>query len=251
MARRLHGILFDLGDTILNFGKVDVKALFEQGARRAYAYLESIGQPLPPFEKFHRRQLWSIRWNYLISHFTRREFNSLELMKSIARRMGQRLSHEQADELAWQWYEPLSEQATLDPGTRELLGKWSRDGLGLGIVSNTFVPAVVLDRHLEQHGLLEMFPVRIYSCDVGHRKPHRKIFRQALREANLEADKTLFVGDSLRADIDGANRAGLIPVWKSPTDESPGKSQPAHVIRELADLENVLAEYDTPSAQTV
>jgi HAD superfamily hydrolase (TIGR01509 family) len=251
MKPQLQGILFDLGDTILNFGKVDVKALFEQGARRAYAYLERIGQPLPPFAKFHRRQLWSIRWSYLVSHFTRREFNSLELMKSIARKMGQRLSPQQADELAWQWYEPLSEQATLDPGTRELLGKWKRVGLGMGIVSNTFVPAVVLDRHLEQHGLLDLFPVRIYSCDVGHRKPHRKIFRQALREANLEADKTLFVGDSLRADIDGANRAGLIPVWKSPDGQSPGKSQPAYTIGELADLEDVLGEFDTPSAQAL
>jgi len=247
MKARLDGILFDLGDTILNFGKVDVKDLFEKGARRAYAYLDRIGQPVPSFAKFHRRQLWSIRWSYLVSHFTRREFNSLELMKSLARRMGQNLSPEQADELAWQWYEPLSEQATLDRGTRPLLEEWSAAGLKLGIVSNTFVPAVVLDRHLQQHDLLKFFPVRIYSCDVGHRKPHRKIFRRALKEAGLQGDKTLFVGDSLRADIDGANRAGLIPVWKSPENESPGKCRPRYVISELAQLRDVVAEFDTPS----
>ena len=45
---------------------------------------------------------------------------------------------------------------------------WSSNGgLRLGIVSNTFSPQGALDQHLDAEGILEFFPVRVYSCDVG------------------------------------------------------------------------------------
>ncbi|MFP4052250.1 MAG: HAD family hydrolase [Phycisphaerae bacterium] len=244
MSRRLQGILFDLGDTILNFGKVDVHMLFEAGARRAHDYLKEIGQPVPSLARFHRRQFWAIRWSYFISHFTRREFNSLDLMTQISHKMGQDLTREQAEELAWKWYEPLSEHATVEPGTRDMMQAILEKGLTVGIVSNTFLPGSVLDRHLAQENLLEFFPLRVYSCDVGYRKPSRRIFRKALREAKLDAGCTFFVGDSLRADVEGSFRAGMIPVWKASTDRDMAPPAHArHVITELTQLNDLVEEY--------
>jgi HAD superfamily hydrolase (TIGR01509 family) len=244
MTRAVRGILFDLGDTVLNFGKVDIHALFEKGARLAYEYLRQLDQPVPSFARYHRRQFWSIRWNYLKSYFLRREFNSLDLIRGMCRRYGQQLDDDQLMELAWKWYQPLSEQATVEEGTRELLEGFRERGLTLGIVSNTFVPGEVLDRHLTQEGLLELFPVRVYSCDIGYRKPHARIFNVALRKTDLQADKTMFVGDSLRADIEGANRMGMISVLKAPEGSGGSSIKPRYRIAQLADLENVLDRYD-------
>lgn len=245
MTRQIDGILLDLGDTILDFGQVDIPSLFEAGARLSYEYLRQMGLPLPAFPRYHRRQLWAIRWNYLKSRFTRREFNSLDVLGRLTLRMGHTLTPEQTLELAWLWYEPLSRQATVEPGTRELLEGFARRGLKLGLVSNTFVPGEVLDRHLERENLLDLLPVRVYSCNVRYRKPSGSIFRLALNRTGLEPSRTLFVGDSPVADIQGANRAGLISVLKDPRARHDHAAvSPRHRIRTLVELEDVVRQYN-------
>ncbi len=245
MRKDIDGILFDLGDTLLNFGKVDALGLFEAGARLGYDYLQSLDQDLPPFATYHRKQLRAIRWSYFKSHLTRREFNSLELMRKLCRKMGQDLSEEQLVELTWLWYQPLSEKADIEPGTREMLVELRDQGLRLGVVSNTFVPGEVLDRHLAQEGMLDLLPVRIYSCDVGFRKPHPKIFRKALDETGLEAGRTLFVGDSPRADVYGATRSGLISVLKVNEGSFIDRgTDPDHRITSILELRDVLRRYN-------
>jgi len=239
---RLRGILFDLGDTLLNFGKVDVLGLFEQGAKRAYDYLKSIRQPLMPFPQFYRKQFWAIRWSYFKSRITRREFNSLDLLGRVSHAMGHRLTHDQMLELAWQFYVPLHDKATVEPGTRELLEDFSRQGLTLGLVSNTFLPAEVLDRHLEESNLLDLLPHRVYSSAVIYRKPHPGIFKIALSLTGLAATQTLFVGDSPHADIVGANRNGLISVLKDPAARHP-RAKPVHRIARLEELRGIVAGY--------
>jgi len=245
MLRRVRGILFDLGDTLLDFGEVDVLRLFRSGAELAYGYLQSLGQPLPSFGRFHRRQLWAIRWRYLISRITRREFNSLDVLSRLGHRMGHVLTHEQNLELSWLWYKPLRKLATLEAGALEMLRSLGQAGLVLGVVSNTFIPGEVLDRHLRQEGLLELLPVRVYSSETVHRKPHPKIFELALSRADLKAEETMFVGDSPKADIQGANRAGLISVLKDPENRhSDSRIRPHHRIRSIVEMVGIVAQYN-------
>ncbi len=239
---RVKGILFDLGDTLLNFGRVDISTLFEAGGHLAYNYLKSLGLALPTFARFHRQQLWAIRWSFFKSRFTQREFSSLEVMGRLSEKMGHNLTAEQTQELAWRWYEPLSRQATVEDGTRELLERFAAQGLKIGLVSNTFVPSSVLDRHLRQVNLLDVLPVRIYSCDVRYRKPHPGIFRIALERTGLQAGEALFVGDSPQADIVGSNHAGLISVLKDPEGRHPG-AKAMHRIHRVAELEQIVATY--------
>ena len=244
MAPSIKGILFDLGDTLVDFGHLDVPTLFEAGARQTYDYLQSLGERLPSFAAYHRRQLRAIRWNYFKSKLTRREFNSLDLLGRLGAKMGHRLTGQQMLELAWLWYEPLSRCATTEEGLANLLRGLAGQGVKLGLVSNTFVPSEVLDRHLGQLGLLELLPLRVYSCQVGYRKPHPGIFAIALHQAGLEAAETMFVGDSPRADIFGANRAGMISVLKDPAGRhGDNKVRPRHRIKSLSQLPGIVLQY--------
>ena len=84
----------------------------------------------------------------------------------------------------------------------------------MALVSNTFVPAATMDRHLIQLDLLDYFPTRIYSSVVAVRKPHPRIFRTALKQLKLSPADVLFVGDRLRMDICGAKWSGMRTVWK-------------------------------------
>jgi len=241
MSRRIRGILFDLGDTLIDFGRVDAHALFEQGARLAHEHLQKLGQPVPSFAHFHRRQFWSIRWNYLKSRITGREFNSLDLIRRNSRRWGQTLSDEQFLELAWCYYQPLRDCASVQEGLAEMLEGFRRIGIQLGVVSNTFVPGEMLDRHLAEEGLLDLLPVRVYSCDVRYRKPHPSIFRDALRRLGVPAGEACFVGDSPRADIYGANRAGLMSVLKDPSGKvTCGSARPSFRIRSILELQVIV-----------
>jgi HAD superfamily hydrolase (TIGR01549 family) len=249
MAQRIDGILFDLGDTLLDFGEVDVATIFESAARQTYDYLTGLGVEMPSFASYHRRQYWAVRWHVVKSRLTRREFNALDLIVALTARLGRKLTAKQAEELAWLWYKPLGDCAVVEDGARDMLAGFREAGLKLGLVSNTFIPGETLDRHLRMVGLLALLPVRIYSCDVRYRKPNVRIFQAALEAAGLEAKHAFFVGDSLRADILGANRAGLISVLKDPHGRHAGsRIRPRHRIRRLAELPGLLEAYETPAA---
>jgi len=237
--------MFDLGDTLLDFGRVDIPSVFEAGAKLAHQYLSDLGCEVPSLRRYHRQQLWAIRWSYFKSHFTRREFNSLDLLGRLSSRLGHDLTPEQVVELAWAWYRPLKNCATVETGLRELLGELHAGGLILGVISNTFVPGEVLDRHLSEEGLLELLPIRVYSCDVKYRKPNPVIFRIALERAALLPNETIFVGDSPHADVRGAQAAGMIPILKDPTgSHDPTSLGAKHGIARLAELKQILSRYN-------
>lgn len=241
----VKGILFDLGDTLLDFGHVDTIDLFEQGAQLTYNYLKNLNLELPSFALYHHRQFRAIRWAYFLSYITRREFNSLDIIRRIIRSMGHDLPESQFEQLAWYWYEPLSKQATVEPTAVGMLRDFTAAGIKLGIVSNTFIPACVLDRHLDREEMLPYLPVRIYSCDTGYRKPDRRIFRLALRQIDVEPVHAMFVGDSPKADIFGAGRLGMATVLKDPPGtRKPYRKHPDHTIRSLAELPDIVDRYN-------
>ena len=245
MARKIKGILFDLGETLLHYGDFDIPHFFRAGAELAYEYVTSLGQPVPSFETYYRKQFRVIRWKYAMSQLTGIEFNSVKVMARLSVQMGQHLTPEQHEELTWLWYRPLSEHAELEDGAKEMLREFLDDGLVLGVVSNTFVPGRLLDRHLERVGLLDLLPHRTYSADVGRRKPRRSIFARGLARAGLQADQTLFVGDRPWFDIHGANRAGLISVLKDPASRHARSwFTPRHRIGHITELRDVVRQYN-------
>jgi len=211
----VRAVLFDLGETLLNFGRVNIDELFSIGARLSYDFLKGLGQPLGSFSRYQRRNLITIRLHYLFSNIIGRDFDSLKLLKKIHTKNGVRLDEKQWQQLAWLWYEPLSRQAQVEPDIVETLTELEGLGLKLGIVSNTFISAGSLDRHLQQFGILKFFPVRLYSCQFTCKKPDIRIFRAAAEKIGEPAENTLFVGDRINKDIKPAIKAGMRAVLKT------------------------------------
>jgi putative hydrolase of the HAD superfamily len=82
----------------------------------------------------------------------------------------------------------------------------------LGIVSNFAIPECVT-RLLERHGLDKLFDVVIVSGAVNKRKPHPEIFQKALQKLGVSAEETVFVGDTVDADVQGAKAAGMKTIY--------------------------------------
>jgi len=48
----IRAVLFDLGETLLNFGRFSATRVFRQGARLSYEFLKNCGQPVGNFEYY-------------------------------------------------------------------------------------------------------------------------------------------------------------------------------------------------------
>ena len=85
----------------------------------------------------------------------------------------------------------------------------------LGVVSNFYGN---LEAVCGSSGLAPLFAVMTDSRAVGAEKPDPAIFRAALDALHAAPETTLFVGDSLRRDCEGARRAGMGFIWIAPKD---------------------------------
>ena len=241
--------MFDLGETLLNFGKVETMQVFRQSAAQTYNYLKSHGQPAGSFWWYFIRNQFAIHVRTLWGNITGRDFDALSLLKKYGLRRGYKLGEEQWREVGWLWYEPLSRIAKVEPDIKETLAKLKGMGLKLGILSNTFVSAGSLDRQLGQLGMLEFFPYRLYSYQFEYRKPDRRIFEAAIAKVGEPAENILFVGDRIYIDIKPALKVGMRAALKSAYTNR-GKEAPDGVwrIEQISELPGIIKKVN---AETV
>lgn len=245
--RRINTVLFDIGNTLLDFETLDPRPFLDQGFRQGYDYLASLGHPLPPFERYQQRMRRGMVRQYLWSRLIRREMKLMEPMIRGHAALGIDLNPEHREELLWRMYLPMRRVGRADAGARRTLLELSSRGYRLAIISNTATPPSALDRHLEEEGLLEFFTVRVYSCEVSYMKPHRRIFQIALDRTGSAAAGAMYVGDTAEVDVRGARRLGLVTVLKSPDGRAVSERwRPDHRIRTLADLPQVIEAYPPP-----
>ena len=118
---------------------------------------------------------------------------------------------------------------------RQLHGKYK-----LGVVSNFAIPECV-QKLLDQNGLAKLLDIIIVSAAVNKRKPSPEIFKHALQRLKVTATETVFVGDTVEADIKGAQDVGMKTVY---IDRRPQKELeqtcPNQTIKSLGELPGVL-----------
>ncbi|MGE5295169.1 MAG: HAD family hydrolase [Solirubrobacterales bacterium] len=245
---RIKAVLFDLGDTVLNFGQVSTTRAFLAGARLSHAFLKEQRQPVAWFPWYFLRNLIRLRIRYLQSNLTHKDFDSFEVLRAVGVRQGVVLSQAQWERFAWLWYEPLSREAIVEPDLRQTLDTLRNMGVKLGIVSNTFVSRASLEKHLRQLGLLEFFPVQLYSYEYHVRKPSAELLRIAAAKIGESVGNILFVGDRIDNDILPALASGMHAVLKDAYTNA-GKPTPrgARRIRLLSELTGIVEQLNAPA----
>ena len=126
----------------------------------------------------------------------------------------------------------------LDENTEKLLrtlhGKYK-----LGIISNFAIPECV-DKLLKTHGLDKLFDAIVVSGAVNKRKPSPEVFKRTLKALGVSASETVFVGDTLDADIEGAKAVGMKAVYIERRIEKVEQVRPDQTIKSLSELPMVL-----------
>jgi putative hydrolase of the HAD superfamily len=236
----IDAVLFDLGDTLLHFETDQARQFLESATRPAYDHLVELGFRLPDYRVYFRAIKQRFLYAYLWSRLTRREAKLFDAFHKLHHRMGIDIDDAQMIDLAMRCVQPLERFFTVDGG-RRVLAQLQSAGFKLGLVSNTLFPGFAVDDVLRQEKLLEHFPVRVYSSDVGYMKPHRRIFKAALDQLGVSSERTVFVGDRVDKDVRGAARLGMKTILMVKNGHIPrGRTRPDHVVRALSEVPAVV-----------
>src|SRR3990172_2434882 len=170
-----------------------------------------------------------------------------ELCRRVAARHGMELTPQQGAELWETWnLGGVFLGRVLFPDVLETLTWLRNHGFRLASITNRGYSGPRFHEEMEELGLTELFEHVAVSCDVGYMKPHPRLFQYALEQMGVAAEESVMVGDSLRADVEGAKTLGMVAVWRRPpagepleaTTDKPeaGPLAPDYVIDQIAEV---------------
>ena len=135
----------------------------------------------------------------------------------------------------------------LYPGTAQTLRRL-HEKYRIGLISDTgWTPGSILREQLRRNDILHFFDALIFSDEIGHTKPHPKLFESALQQLHVPASACLHVGDLPFTDIKGAKQVGCYTAWiyKSDfADHHEPDSQPDITLQTVSDLDKLLLSSD-------
>ena len=222
-------LLFDLDHTLLDFDAAEDVALShllkEEGVEDIQAYKDyyvPMNKALwKDFElkKITKQELVNTRFAKLFAHF--------DIEKDGAY-------------LAERYQFFLSKQGQIFPGVEDLLKKLIHQGYELYAATNGIT--YIQTGRLKQSGIVPYFKEIFISEQLHTQKPDAVFYEKiGSRIPNFDKNQTLMIGDSLSADIQGGNNAGIDTIWYNPHHlENKSLAQPTYEVDSYQALLEIL-----------
>lgn len=249
----VEAVIFDLGGTLLHYhtyGEPNFRKVTLRGLANLRDGLPEYGFEPPAQEIFGETIDRHIREAYMASLEDLLGGTTIEdPVRAALAEMGFTPDVAQWADLRARFYAVIDEIVELRVGVVDTLTTLQTEGYKLGLVSNTYWGRDLHDRHLAQYGLLDLLPERIYSSEQPHTKPHPSIFETMLARLGVVAERAVYVGDLLKADVGGAQGAGLravlitAPFAAEHNAEEKDNFTPDAAINEIPELLDVLREW--------
>lgn len=244
-VRQTDIVLFDVGHTLVHSDRRHARAVVREVASAVHRQVRTLGFAPPPIERYLRAAKWSFLAAAVRSLTMRREVRIMEVMQRSHARMGIDLDMDATRELATQGAIAIWNLFHVDPDARAMLSELSGRGYRLGLISNTWLPGPIFDGYLQHEGLLDYFPVRVYSSEVGYMKPDRRIFDIALRALQAAPGQCIFVGDRMDNDIRGAARIGMQTIHVAHRPRRFWQyGRPDRAVQRLSEIPDVLSSLE-------
>ena len=134
----------------------------------------------------------------------------------------------------------LSKQGETFPGVEYLLKKLISKGYELYAATNGIT--YIQTGRLEQSGIAPFFKEIFISEQLHTQKPDAEFYEKiGARIPNFDKNQTLMIGDSLSADIQGGNNAGIDTIWYNPHHlENKTQAQPTYEVDSYQALLEIL-----------
>jgi HAD superfamily hydrolase (TIGR01549 family) len=247
---RFPYVLFDLGSTLIYF-EGDWPSVMASALQASTHYLRSLGYNLD-------EKAFPVAYYALIQEYYRKrsdkfvEYTSEEVLRAALR------EHSYPEPPQEHLYQALKVMygVTQTHWHREqdavpMLEELRARGHRLGIVSNAADDADV-QTLVDNAELRSYFDFILTSARVGVRKPTPLIFKEALAFWGARPDQAVMIGDTVTADIIGANSVGIASVWvmrRADTPENRATAQQVHpgaTAYALSELPDLLAHWPDP-----
>jgi putative hydrolase of the HAD superfamily len=243
----LRGLIFDLGSTLL-YHQYDHRwaEILPRMQADLWAHLRGQGYAL-------EREAFITRLTEKFREFDRQrqtdwaEYTTTWLIQSTLREFGAPPLAPAAIAEARRAYYAYSETLWHPmPGLHPTLQALQQQGYRLAILSNASDDGNV-QRLIDNAALRPYFDPIVISAAVGWRKPNPKAFEVVLQTWQLPPADCAMIGDTLGADILGAQLAGLTDIWLVSHADHPanvahrGNIWPTHTLATLAELPQLLA----------
>ena len=218
-------LLFDLDHTLLDFDTAEdialTQLLKEEGVEDIRAYKDyyvpmnkALWKDLEE-KKITKQELVNTRFSKLFSHFGI-EKDGVYLAER------------------YQFY--LAQQGQVFSGAMELLDSLIDRGYELYAATNGIT--TIQTGRLAQSGLAPYFNQVFISEQLQTQKPDALFYEKIGQQiAGFDKEKTLMIGDSLTADIQGGNNADIDTIWYNPQRiENHTQAQPTYEVHSYQDL---------------
>lgn len=226
MGKKYEVLMFDLDNTLFDFEHSEKEALLSTakhfGLTDVFDVFEAtyheVNKPL-----WHALEQGSIDSDYIKTH----------RFSGVVERMGLDMDRL---EMSRYYMSALSESVALVFGAEEVLRVLDKK---YRLVALTNGLKLVQEGRIKRSGLHGHFERIIISEDVGVSKPDTRIFDMALESiGHSEKSSVLMIGDSLKADIDGAKNAGIDALWVNLKGQEPPSNK--YYVGEIKKLEQLL-----------
>lgn len=231
----IRAVLFDFGDTLVFFDKWD----YDKCLRRMLGSLSQDGIAIPVSYEDFKRVYFDVRrrmYSEVESYYGEIDFR-VRLAETL-KRFSLNLNYENQilAKAADAFFEGWDEDMRIDDYVKPVLEDL-KETYKMGVLSN-FPYKKALLTTLERFNLEQFFEAIVVSAELGVRKPNPRIFEEALRILGIIASDAVFVGDTLKTDIFGAQNAGMNTVLV----ENPGLKTNRYAV--LSDLGYVSVKPD-------
>ncbi len=221
----IKAIIFDYGGTQANSNTP-----WDNVSEKAVKRLSLDGIDVKATD-FQNAIMDTVEWRMTI-HTEGRETDSHEFFNHALGILGHSASRDATDELEMYVYEAgetewLADLETLLPSLSE--------NYKIALLSNAWLEAP--RQTLRDKGYGRWFDAMVCSYDIGIPKPDPRIFQHTLTLLEVDASEAVMIGDSLKADIEGAINAGLEAVWVD--NEGTGEWK-GHTVKNISELPETL-----------
>jgi len=151
------------------------------------------------------RTIWDAHTKAIQAYLSARQDNSEwtmnQIMSLFARNLGINVDIQELEDV----YKFNDHDSNPFPNTKKILMDLSKK-YKLGIISN--LPHDSLITELDKEKMLNMFDPIVISYEVGVRKPHPRIYQQALERAKTTPENSIFVSHD-KEEVQGAENVGI------------------------------------------
>lgn len=225
-------VLVDLDDTLYPYQECN-----EAGKEAAFREARELGYDVDreAFEALYQEARREVKRELAGTASAHERF--LYFKRAIQIRAG---THRARDALAlgeayWSTY---VETMDLFDGVTETLAELHDAGLDVAIVSN-LTTRIQMEK-IEHLGIGEHLDLVVTSEETGREKPASVMFTLPLARLNSKPSEAMMVGDSVEADVEGANALGLTSVL---FNEDPagleGRRRPDHHVETFPEVREV------------